>query len=708
MLNTTTIRGGLNNPNANNTNNNNTTNNHFNYDFDKFLTFQQEEITPIDISIGILIYLSQREEEEEQELNHQEELDEKSNNEYSFFEKNDNNNINGNKIIMDKNDKNDNLYKFIIHYISNSEKQLNNNLNNNNLINNSINRNLNTFIEELNNFKISQIIITSYLSMLNQVDTIDNLMNLFDYFKLIISTCVHKNSIFGIFLRKLNLIFNNLLFDGIVKLFQNILNFKNNKNLNLKNNIFKNNYKKYINYCKVLDFNNSIYFLYKYYDYYQNRNYSILNKAILYFHFGYYEQSLISLKETIKICQQNNELECLLISNILFYKIKIINYFTKNNKENEMITIQRLFLNCLKQANSTISFYILNDIIHFYLLTKNGNVNFIFKLLKNCELLQQKLMNEDSYLVKELFPKSVMNITKYYVYSLFGNKNLLNTLQNNLQNKHKIIKLNLEPKQKLFQIIIYFIKIKDIKNIKKYLNIYKNYINLKIDKCDLLYLESLIDYYINNNYLNYNLKINKCLKMAEKYNFLNIFLNYENLNFEILIKLSEEYNLQFYKNRYLLYLYKDINLIENKNDFIKNGNYLDLAIYFECLGECTNIDNIEKINYFKKAIYFYLKNLNLDKCLELIKKCINLENNKKNTLYSNLYCNIYKIYNSFYSFDQFCNNVNTNMVNDYTFDWNFTKEVEYFEYLIVKILNVNSFFLKKGKLKSTTNTIKVI
>ncbi|KAG2386947.1 hypothetical protein C9374_001982 [Naegleria lovaniensis] len=328
---------------------------------------------------------------------------------------------------------------------------------------------INRFITELTN--VNPDLVQPFISTFSSIDSIDTLFTLFDQFKTIE---VNKTSIYGIFLRKIILIFNNLLFDGVKTLFDNIMKYKSNQPMLLLNNdtiecTFSNTgnntfhrsskhtnnnnntlhptglssvskifpklyYHNYIQSCKELDFMNANFFLHIYYDYFQNRSYSALNKSLLYYHFKYYKQATISLKESIKIAQQNNEHESLLLSLIILYKIKMIEYFHNESKNVELFILQALKFAQTQQNKSLsfISFYITLDYIQFKLLTGFHDQEItkqLYLLLKKCEQvsfqefpIQQQQLYSKPLLLKELFPKSLLNHVKSHFYRFMGDR----------------------------------------------------------------------------------------------------------------------------------------------------------------------------------------------------------------------------------------------------------------------------------------------
>nr|CAG4709134.1 unnamed protein product [Naegleria fowleri] len=574
---------------------------------------------------------------------------------------------------------------------------------------------INRFITELTN--VNPDLVQPFISTFSSIDNIDALFTLFDKFKTI---QVNKTSIFGIFLRKIILIFNNLLFDGVKTLFDNLMKYKSNQPMLLLNqdtiectfqlfpfttattpviansrtttttttattcsttppqNSFGSDsvhsvskifpklyYHNYIQSCKEMDFVNANFFLHIYYDYFQNRSYSSLNKSLLYYHFKYYKQATISLKESIKIAQQNNEHESLLLSLIILYKIKMIEYFHNESKNVELFILQALKFAQTQpnQSLSFISFFITLDYIQFKLLTGFHDEEIrlqLYLLLKKCEQVSfQELQEFNQFNSKiPLFPKSLLNHVKLHFYRFIGdrllyqchlrlcgsssmtmttttsghlrspftgrlksplrsplilkspsiqsplrspsissnttNTNTSSSLQSpssskscssslqlgftrdflDLYSDYELLSSKSIPNSDhtCYRIIIaHFIQLQDRENVNLLMNQFRNMIDpsLTIDQCDLLYLESLIAYYMDENIHQAISKFISCFKLAEKFNFIQLLSVYLE-NCELLknketstllmsylfkaIDYCEKNHLETYKSRCLLYL----------------------------------------------------------------------------------------------------------------------------------------------------------
>ena len=606
---------------------------------DYHLQTSLNRITPYDISIAILIYISQSEEKVED------------------------------------------VSKFIIQCIQHKHTQMYGNSQ--------------QFIHELRNTEISH----KYLHVYNSIDSIDALFSFMDKLK---EVPINKSSVFGVFLRKTLLMFNNLLFDGVKTLYDNILKFKTSSQILLLNSdsiecatklfgqkkdqtlkvskIFpKLYYSNYIQSCKELDFINANFNIHIYYDYFQNRSYSALNKSLLYYHFKYYKQATISLKESIKIAQQNNEPECLLLSLIILYKIKIIEYF-----HGELNNVEIFILQALKFSqthnNISITYYILLDYIQFKLLTGFNDrtiIQQLYKLLKQCEHLQQQNsidLKDDSrpLLLTEVFPKTLLSNVKAHFYRIIGDRLLYNSncrlsviksqsigltkYNADLYSDYELLSSKTIPMADTtcYRLLItHFIQLKDRENVNILMNQFQNLIDksLTIDRCDMLYLQSLISFYIDENTHDSITKLVECFKLAEKYNFIQLLTVYLS-NCELLkqketsplllpyllksIEYCEKNGFEIYKNRCLMYLYKDVDLhlVQNSNLIPIHGALTDKAYYYELLGSKTN--NVE---HLKTALDCYLKSFCLVKSQQLSYKLANLT---KDVFYAKLYCNIHK------------------------------------------------------------------
>ncbi|EFC48752.1 predicted protein [Naegleria gruberi] len=355
----------------------------------------------------------------------------------------------------------------------------------------------------------------------------------------------------------------------------------------------------------------------------------------------------------------------------------MIEYFHNQSSNVELFILQALKF--AQSHNTSILFYITLDFIQFKLLTGFNNqiaCQQIYSLIRKCEQLQQQ-NSLDLYdqskplLLTEIFPKSLLTNVKAHFYRLIGDK-MLYSCHNRLSIKNQTSSigytkssLDLYSDYELLSsrsiptsdsscyrlLITHFIELRDRENVNLLMNQYKNIMDntLVIDTCDLLYLESLIAYHLDNNIHESVTKMKLCFQSSTEFNFIQLVTVYLT-NCELLkneettalilpyllkaIDFCEKNHFETHKNRLLLYLYKDVDYLTNSSHILTHGSKTDIAYYHELRGLKHN-----RVDDLKVSLSHYLKSFCLHKSQQL---CYKLAHLTKDVSYCKLYTSIHR------------------------------------------------------------------
>ena len=547
-----------------------------------------------------------------------------------------------NEIIIDKKDKDLTEFKFLNNFPNNNYDNINQKLNKKIYYENFLNKIFECF-KDFTSFDILFKIFPEFKIKQFPLDKFKILIN--KYLNLIFSFLTF-NSNDDLFIQNL---------EKICNLINNNLNFKDDKNIKIKNDL--------INELKIYFENKDIKILIRCYKKFLNIRENIKNKYII-----------LKLEESLKV--QINKINIIFNEHYLILLVIINMILDKNILEKENNILIEIFNFIFNNLNIS---YKEND---FYKNEISNTHNLLLKLhLKNIlcdEIIEKnKLLNNIIKIIKNikfgLYNKTI-KINDFLKFTKFSNLifdeklKLIYVISEKVYPSEEKIKENIKILKNLYNNII-----KRIDEIKKLINSYNdnNYeffkecesnkiideINIIKNILDNKSIKNLYENEIKNseNYIKEQLNV---LKSFQKYSKSTIYLKkiYEKrinelkqknikINYDISIK-TLQYSNNIYEKIFKNLIDNNLNKKFDLNFFKNCFNQIDIKNELKIMGEIYKVENINNFINFQFKIIIIIKDFNktIEK-LKNIKIALNIFNIKDKNNLSNQINSILKINN---------------------------------------------------------------